>query len=93
MAATRFAVLESPVVTPDEDAPMASRNGPKLSRAELKAQADAALAAFRNQGGAVKQMPTVEPTNFACPTCGHTGVIGAREGQAIRCPKCRTLIR
>jgi hypothetical protein len=72
---------------------MASRNGPKVSRAELKAQAEAALAAFRNQGGAVKQMPSVEPVNFACGTCGHTGVIGARDGQTIRCPKCRSVIR
>ena len=73
MAATRFAVLESPVVTPDEDAPMASRNGPKLSRAELKAQADAALAAFRNQGGAVKQMPAVEPTKTTL-ACGKLSI-------------------
>jgi len=68
---------------------MAPRSPPKR---DLKAEAEAALAAFREKGGAVKQMPTVVPTAFGCRNCGHTGVIGIREGQRIRCPKCREFV-
>ena len=72
---------------------MARNSGPKLTKAELQAEADAALAAFRNKGGAIQQMPAAEAVSFACSVCGHTGTISAREGQHIRCPKCRAMIR
>lgn len=64
--------------------------GPKLSKAELQAQADAALALFRNQGKSVQQMPSVESKRFACSFCGKVSTLGVRPGQTVRCPQCRT---
>jgi hypothetical protein len=69
--------------------PMA-KHGEHKTKAELKAEAEAAMAAFMSKGGAVKQMPTVEPIAFACGNCGHAGTIGVRPGQTMKCPKCRS---
>lgn len=71
---------------------MSFRKGPQISREELKAQADAAMAAFRDKGGVVQQVEAVVATTFACRNCGHTGTIGVRANQKIRCPKCREVI-
>jgi len=68
---------------------MADRNSPKLTREELKAQAEAAMAAFKKKGGVVDQGPAVVATAFACSNCGQTGVIGVRADRQARCPRCR----
>ena len=71
---------------------MAFQKGPKLSKEELKAQAEAAMKAFQAKGRVVDQLDAVIPTTFACANCGHTGTIGVRAGQKIKCPKCREVI-
>ncbi|MFO1183211.1 MAG: hypothetical protein U1E56_00325 [Bauldia sp.] len=70
-----------------------SPRGPKLSKEQLKAQAEAALKGFQAKGGVVSQLDAVVPTAFACANCGHTGMIGVRAGQKIKCPKCREVIK
>ena len=69
---------------------MYRNSGPKISKAELQAQADAALALFKSQGKSVQQMPVVESKQFACAFCGKVSTLGVRPGQTIRCPQCRT---
>ncbi len=66
--------------------------GPPQSRADRRSEADDAIAAFLARGGAVKQMPAVVATTFACATCGHTGILGIASGKTSRCPKCRALL-
>ena len=61
----------------------------QASKADKRSDADAMVAAFLAKGGAIKEMPTVEATSFACKTCGHTGIIGMAPGKKARCPKCR----
>lgn len=61
----------------------------QTSKADKRSDADALVAAFLAKGGAIKEMPSVEPTTFACKTCGHTGIIGVAPGKKARCPKCR----
>jgi hypothetical protein len=68
---------------------MNRNSGPKLSKAELQAQADAALAMFKGQGKAVQQMPAVESKQFVCSFCGTVSTLGVRAGQKVRCPRCR----
>ena len=67
---------------------MARGNGPTRTKAELQAEAAAALAAFASQGKTVQQMPTVESKRFVCTFRGHVAVLGARAGQFVRCPRC-----
>lgn len=62
---------------------------PNLSKADRKTEAEDAVAAFLARGGAVKRMPDVVATTFACANCGHTGILGVAEGKRSRCPKCR----
>jgi hypothetical protein len=62
------------------------------SKADKRSDADAMVAAFLAKGGAIKEMPSVEPTMFACKTCGHTGIIGVAPGKKARCPKCREFL-
>jgi rubrerythrin len=59
------------------------------SKADKRNDADELVAAFLAKGGAIKEMPSVEATAFACKTCGHTGIIGMAPGKKVRCPKCR----
>jgi hypothetical protein len=59
------------------------------SKADKRSTADDLVAAFLAKGGAIKEMPTVEATAFACKNCGHTGIIGMAPGKKVRCPKCR----
>jgi hypothetical protein len=61
----------------------------QASKADKRSDADALVAAFLAKGGAIKEMPSVEATAFACKTCGHTGIIGIAAGKKPRCPKCR----
>ena len=70
-----------------------STRGPKLTKEQLKAQAEAAMKGFQAKGGVVQALDAVIPTTFACANCGHTGTIGVRAGQRIRCPKCRETIK
>ena len=69
-----------------------STRGPKMNREQRQSQADAALAAFRDKGGVVSQMPSMVATSVRCQICGHTGIIGMTEGKPGRCPKCRAPI-
>lgn len=59
------------------------------SKTDKRNDADALVAAFLAKGGAIKEMPSVEATAFACKNCGHTGIIGMAPGKKTRCPKCR----
>ena len=59
------------------------------TRADRKSEAEAAMAAFLSKGGAVKQVPSVVPTMFACSECGHARIAGMTEGKTTRCPRCR----
>lgn len=59
------------------------------SKADKRSEAEAQVAAFLARGGAVKEMPAVVATMFACANCGHTGTIGVAPGKKPRCPKCR----
>lgn len=61
----------------------------EASKADKRNDADALVAAFLAKGGAIKEMPSVEPTAFACKNCGHTGIIGLAPGKKAKCPKCR----
>ncbi len=62
------------------------------SKADRRTEAEDIVAAFLAKGGAVKQMPTVEPTSFACGTCGHAGIAGFAPGKTRKCPKCRSAL-
>ncbi len=62
------------------------------SKAARRSEAEDIVAAFLAKGGAVKQMPTVEPTAFACGTCGHAGIAGFAPGKTRKCPKCRAAL-
>jgi predicted nucleic-acid-binding Zn-ribbon protein len=59
------------------------------SKADKRSDAEDLVAAFLAKGGAIKEMPSVEATAFACKNCGHTGIIGMAPGKKVRCPKCR----
>ncbi len=69
---------------------MTKNRGPKVSKSEMQAEAAAALAAFRSEGKAVAKMPPMVSRQFACSFCGKVSTIGARAGQTVRCPQCRT---
>ena len=68
------------------------RYPPKTSREDLKAQADAAMAAFKDKGGTVDRGPSVVATSFACANCGQTGILGVAAGKKARCPRCREFL-
>jgi hypothetical protein len=60
------------------------------SKAEKRSGAEDLVAAFLAKGGSVNKMPSVEPTAFACATCGHAGIMGFAPGKTPKCPKCRS---
>ena len=62
--------------------PLPKSNQP--SKADNRSDAEAMVAAFLARGGAIKEMPAVEPTTFTCKTCGHTGIIGIAPGKKAR---------
>lgn len=64
----------------------------RQSKADRRSEAEDVVAAFLASGGTVKRMPSVEPTPFACGSCGHAGIVGVAPGKARKCPKCRALL-
>ena len=62
----------------------------KPNKAEQRAAAEGATAAFLARGGAIKRGPDVVPTLFTCAACGAQTVVGIAEKQrrGVRCPKC-----
>jgi hypothetical protein len=63
------------------------------SKAEKRSGAEDLVAAFLAKGGSVSKMPSVEPTAFACGTCGHAGIMGFAPGKTPKCPKCRSALK
>jgi hypothetical protein len=70
-----------------------SNSKPGVSKAALRAEAEAQMAAYLARGQSVQVGPAVVVEKMVCETCGHIATVGHTPGDDLRCPQCKASLQ